>query len=136
LPRSVLSPYPQPRGSAATSIALCRATSGLHSVDAAIIANVLHDFSPEKAQTILRRVAEALPPGAPLLVMEMAPDDDRSGPPIPVAFALAMLVNTEGGDAYTVPQYRAWLKVTGFEVERVVPLGGRIVTTAICARRR
>ncbi len=104
--------------------------------DGAIICNFLHDFSEAKARTILSRVAAALPAGAKLVVMEMAPNDDRSAPLITVAFSLTMLVNTEGGDAYTVPQYRAWLDDAGFEVQRVVPLGGRIVTTAIEAIKR
>lgn len=107
-----------------------------HGCDGAIICNALHDFSDAKARRILERVAEALPSGAKLIVMEMAPNDDRSAPMIPVAFSLAMLVNTEGGDAYTVAQYRAWLEDAGFDVERVTPLGGRIVTTALEARRR
>ncbi|MFA5889726.1 MAG: methyltransferase [Actinomycetota bacterium] len=104
--------------------------------DGAVIANMLHDFSPTKAREILARVAAALPSGARLVIMEMAPNDDRSDPPIAVAFALTMIVNTEGGDAYTVPEYRTWLEEAGFDVERVVPLGGRIVTTAIEARKR
>lgn len=104
--------------------------------DGAVIANMLHDFSPEKARAILHRVAGALPRGGRLVVMEMAPDDDRSGPPVAVAFALTMIVNTEGGDAYTVPEYRAWLDEAGFDLERVVPLGGRIITTALDARKR
>jgi 3-hydroxy-5-methyl-1-naphthoate 3-O-methyltransferase len=104
--------------------------------DGAIICNLLHDFSVEKARAILGRVAEALPSGAKLVLMEMAPNDDRSAPLIPVAFSLTMLVNTEGGDSYTVPQYSAWLHEAGFDVERVAPLGGRIVTTAIEAVKR
>lgn len=104
--------------------------------DGAVIANMLHDFAPERARAILRRVRGALPADARLVIMEMAPNDDRSGPPIPVAFSLTMIVNTEGGDAYTIPQYCEWLDETGFDVERIVPLGGSIVTTAIEARAR
>lgn len=102
--------------------------------DTVVIANMLHDFSPARAQEILRRVRGALPVGGRLVVMEMAPDEGRTGPPIAVAFALTMIVNTEGGDAYTSSEYHAWMRATGFEVERTVPLGGSIVTTAIEAR--
>lgn len=104
--------------------------------DAAVIANVLHDFSESRARRILARAADSLPAGARLIVMEMAPNDDRSGPPITVAFALTMLVNTESGDAYTVPQYTEWIAEAGFDVSRVSALGTEIVTTAIEAVRR
>lgn len=103
--------------------------------DAAVISSVLHDFSPEKAGRILARVARALPSRARLIVMEVAPDDDRSGPPLAAVFTVTMVVNTEGGVAHTSAELRAMIEEAGFEVERVSPLGGRLVTTAIEARR-
>ena len=48
--------------------------------DAAVLANVLHDFSPERAREIIGRVAAALPSGGRVLIMEIAPDDDRPAP--------------------------------------------------------
>jgi len=51
--------------------------------DAAVIASMLHDFSPGRVAEILSRVAAALPRGGKLVVMEIAPDDDRSGPVLP-----------------------------------------------------
>lgn len=104
--------------------------------DAALLANVLHDFAPDAARAILRRVRDALERGARLLIMEIAPDDERAAPPLAVAFALTMVVNTAGGAAHTVADYREMLSAEGFALERVVPLGGRIVTTAIEARAR
>jgi hypothetical protein len=104
--------------------------------DAAVISSVLHDFSPDRARAILRAVHDALGPGAPLWIMEIVPDDARAGPPLPVAFALTMIVNTEGGDAHTAAQYESWLRETGFEPVRRIPLDGRLVTMAIQARRR
>ena len=104
--------------------------------DAAVIANVLHDFSPERAREILTRVAAALPTRGRLLVMEIAPDDGRGGPPLAVAFAVAMVVNTAGGDAHTPSQYREWIAGAGFGDIRARDLGGRMVTTAFEARKR
>lgn len=103
--------------------------------DAAVVANVLHDFSPERCREILARVAGALPPGGRIVVAEIVPDDERRGPPLPVAFAVAMVVNTAGGDAHTGPQYRAWLEEAGFADISAVPLPGRMVTTAFVATR-
>jgi ubiquinone/menaquinone biosynthesis C-methylase UbiE len=104
--------------------------------DAAVIANFLHDFSPERAATILGRVAEALPSGGRLIVMEIAPEDDRSGPPLPAVFTVTMIVNTEGGIAYTRAELREMIEAAGFAFEREHRLGDRYVTTAIEARKR
>jgi hypothetical protein len=99
--------------------------------DVAVLANVLHDFSPERAQEILRRVHAALPAGGRVVILEIVPDDDRRGPPLAVAFAVAMVVNTAGGDAHTVPQYRDWLERGGFADVTVTPIAGRMVTTVV-----
>lgn len=104
--------------------------------DAVVIANMLHDFSPEKAAAILERAAGALPSGGRLLVMETAPRDDRSGPPLAAVFSVAMIVNTEGGIAYTPAELRAMIDDAGFDVERVEPIGASYVTLAVEARKR
>jgi predicted O-methyltransferase YrrM len=104
--------------------------------DAAVLANLLHDFSPDRCREILGRVAAALPSGGLVVIMEIVPDDERRSPPLAVAFAAAMIVNTAGGDAYTLPQYRSWLEEAGFTDVRAVPVPGRMVTTAIEAVRR
>ena len=106
------------------------------SCDSAVIANMLHDFSSERAAEILVRVARALPRGGKLFVMEIAPDDDRSGPVLPAVFTVTMIVNTEGGVAHTRAELKAMIEAAGFEVERDVTLGDRYVTTAIEATKR
>jgi len=52
-----------------------------------------------------------------------------------VAFSVAMIVNTAGGDAHTVPQYRAWLAEAGFATVEVISIPGRMVTTALTATK-
>ena len=104
--------------------------------DAAVVANLLHDFSPGRCAEILARVAGALPAGGRLVIMEIVPDDERTGPPLAVAFAAAMVVNTAGGDAHTAAQYEAWLTNAGFTGIRRHRLPGRMVTTAFEAIRR
>ncbi len=105
-------------------------------IDGAVLSQLLHDFSPDKCRLLLRRVADALPPGAPLIVLEIMPDEQRTGPVNAVVFAVAMIIYTEGGDAHTEPQYRAWLEEAGFEDVRVTPTGGAMVTALIQARKR
>jgi 3-hydroxy-5-methyl-1-naphthoate 3-O-methyltransferase len=103
--------------------------------DTAVVANVLHDFSPDRAREILGRVAAALRPGGRLVVMEIVPDEERRSPPLAVAFSVAMIVNTAGGDAHTVSQYREWLEEAGLTGVMVTPIPGRMVTTALQATK-
>ncbi len=99
--------------------------------DTAVLANVLHDFSPSRAQEILGRVVAALPPGGRVVILEIVPDEDRRSPPLAVAFSVAMIVNTAGGDAHTASQYRAWLEAAGLTGVVVTPIPGRMVTTVL-----
>ncbi|HKY76305.1 MAG TPA: methyltransferase [Acidimicrobiia bacterium] len=103
--------------------------------DTAVVANVLHDFAPARAREILGRVAEALPRGGRVVVLEIVPDEERRSPPLAVAFAVAMIVNTAGGDAHTVSQYRDWLEEAGLTGVVVTPIPGRMVTTALEATK-
>ena len=101
--------------------------------DTAVLANVLHDFSPDRAREILGRVVAALPPGGRVVLLEIVPDDERRSPPLAVAFSVAMIVNTAGGDAHTAGQYRAWLEGAGLTDVAVTPIPGRMVTTVLQA---
>jgi len=101
--------------------------------DTAVLANVLHDFSPERGQEILGRVVTALPRGGRAVILEIVPDDERRSPPLAVAFSVAMIVNTAGGDAHTAPQYRGWLEGAGLTGVTVTPIPGRMVTTVLQA---
>ena len=69
------------------------------------------------------------------MILEIVPDDERRGPPLAVAFAVAMIVNTAGGDAHTAAQYRDWLAEAGFTdvYQRSIP--GRMVTTVLEAAK-
>jgi len=103
--------------------------------DIAVLANVLHDFSPDRAQEILGRVVAALPQGGRVVILEIVPDEERRSPPLAVAFSVAMIVNTAGGDAHTASQYRAWLEDAGLIDVVVTPVPGRMVTTVFEATR-
>jgi precorrin-6B methylase 2 len=103
--------------------------------DVAVLANVLHDFSPDRAQEILGRVVAALPRGGRVVILEIVPDEERRSPPLAVAFSVAMIVNTAGGDAHTASQYRAWLEGAGLSEVVATPIPGRMVTTVLEATK-
>jgi hypothetical protein len=69
------------------------------------------------------------------VILEIVPDEERRSPPLAVAFSVAMIVNTAGGDAHTLSQYRAWLEEAGLTGVAVTPIPGRMVTTALEATK-
>jgi 2-polyprenyl-3-methyl-5-hydroxy-6-metoxy-1,4-benzoquinol methylase len=82
--------------------------------DVVLIPNFLHHFSAERCGDFLRSVHRALKPDGTALTVEFVPNEDRVSPPFPATFAMAMLVATAQGDAYTWAQLDAMLKGAGF----------------------
>lgn len=87
---------------------------GLSRYDLAILGNIVHSEGERSARSLLRKLRRALAPGGRVVIIDMIPNDDRTGPAFPVFFALNMLVNTECGDTYTLAEYTRWLKEAGF----------------------
>jgi ubiquinone/menaquinone biosynthesis C-methylase UbiE len=79
-----------------------------------LLPNFLHHFDRAGCVRILEKALRALAPGGRLAVVEFVPDDDRSGPPDAVRFALVMLAGTPAGDAHTFADYRDMLARAGF----------------------
>lgn len=82
--------------------------------DVVLIPNFLHHFSVERCVGFLKRVHRALKPDGMALTVEFVPDEDRVAPPFPATFAMAMLVATAEGDAYTWSQLDEMFKRAGF----------------------
>lgn len=82
--------------------------------DLVLLPNIVHHFDEDATTTLFRRAHAALRPGGRVVVVEMVPDEDRSGPPTSVLFALVMLAMTPGGDAYRFSDYRRLLREAGF----------------------
>jgi hypothetical protein len=64
-----------------------------------------------------------LRPGGRVVVIDMIPNEERTGPPFALFFALNMLVNTETGGTYTVGEYTDWLKDAGFARVETAEIG-------------
>lgn len=80
----------------------------------ATLGHILHSEGPERNQRLLAKVFKALAPGGVVAIQEFVPNEDRSGPPLPLMFAVNMLVNTEAGGTYTFGEMSAWLREAGF----------------------
>ena len=89
--------------------------------DAVLLANVLHDHPPARCQAIVATAAGLLAPGGTLLVYEWVLDETGDSPPTVALFDLMMLVENEGGAAWTAARLSAWLEaagLTGVELRR------------------
>lgn len=87
---------------------------GVERFDVALLGNIVHSEGEASSRDLFRRLHRALRPGGRLAVIELLPDEQRSGPPRPLLFALNMLVHTEAGGTYTLGEYTRWLTEAGF----------------------
>lgn len=81
--------------------------------DAVLVANVLHDHPEGPARRIVAEAAGLLRPGGSLVVYEWLLDEGGDRPPAVAMFALMMMVENEGGAAYTAAQVEGWLAGAG-----------------------
>ena len=82
--------------------------------DVHLYSNVLQNYGKDRCRRLLRKSYGALPPGGAVIIAEFLLDDQRTGPPFPVAFNFLALVVTEGGGARTYDDYRSRLEEAGF----------------------
>ncbi len=87
---------------------------GKERFDLALLGNIVHTEGERSSRDLFRRIHEALHPGGKMVVIDMIPNDERTGPPFPLVFALNMLVNSEYGDTYTIAEFGDWVKTAGF----------------------
>lgn len=83
--------------------------------DVILLANVLHDVPPDTAREIVARAARMLGGGGGLVIYEWLLDETRDRPPDVALFAVMMMVENEGGAAYTEGEVRGWLADAGLE---------------------
>jgi ubiquinone/menaquinone biosynthesis C-methylase UbiE len=91
--------------------------------DLAILGNIVHSEGEHSSRDLFKRLHRALRAGGRLAILEMVPNDERTGPPFALLFALNMLVNTEEGGTYTLSEYTAWLKDAGFARTETADIG-------------
>jgi ubiquinone/menaquinone biosynthesis C-methylase UbiE len=82
--------------------------------DLVIIGHILHGEGERRSRELLKRAFTALNDGGSVLIAELIPNDQRTGPPLPALFALNMMIHVPEGDVFTMAQMREWLKDAGF----------------------
>jgi SAM-dependent methyltransferase len=83
--------------------------------DVVLLTNFLHHFDAQTNEDLLRKTRAALKPGGKVAILEFVPNDDRVTPPPAAAFAMIMLRETPGGDAYTLRELSGMLANAGFK---------------------
>jgi len=91
--------------------------------DVALLGNIVHSEGEASSRDLFRRLHRALRPEGQLAVIDILPNEERTGPPWAVVFALNMLVNTSDGDTYTLDEYRGWLTDAGFARVETAEIG-------------
>ncbi|HEY1343258.1 MAG TPA: class I SAM-dependent methyltransferase [Bryobacteraceae bacterium] len=92
--------------------------------DIAVLGHILHMEGETRGRALLRRVFRSMKRGGTIAIQEFLVDDDRSGPPMGLLFAVNMLVATDEGDTYSAREIAGWLREAGFVNPRTVAAPG------------
>jgi 3-hydroxy-5-methyl-1-naphthoate 3-O-methyltransferase len=90
----------------------------------ATLGHILHSEGEDRSRKLLKRVSDSMAAGGTIAIQEFLVNDDRTGPPPGLIFAVNMLVNTEHGDTYSVKEIGAWLQEAGFAGVRTLEAPG------------
>ena len=101
--------------------------------DVVLVTNFIHHFDMKTNIALLERIHAAMKPGAKLIILEMAVNDDRITPPGPGLFAMTMLTTTASGDAYSRREIESMCAHAGFHdmTHHAVPVTPQTVTVAV-----
>jgi hypothetical protein len=80
----------------------------------ATLGHILHSEGEKRSRQLLRKTFDALAPGGTIAIGEFVANDDRTGPPNALMFAVNMIINTEEGNTFTFAEMSSWLREAGF----------------------
>jgi len=90
------------------------------------IGHILHMESVDQNRELLKKAAAALAPKGTVVISEFLVNQDRSGPPMGLIFAVNMLAHTDYGDTFSFEEISAWLKEAGLVNPRKIEPGGPV----------
>jgi 3-hydroxy-5-methyl-1-naphthoate 3-O-methyltransferase len=83
--------------------------------DVALLAQVIHSYSPDDCKRILKKIYDALTSNGLLIINEFFLADDKQGPLFPALFSVNMLIESQKGKCYSKAEVTSWLEEIGFE---------------------
>jgi ubiquinone/menaquinone biosynthesis C-methylase UbiE len=92
--------------------------------DVMLIANVFHNFLPERNRALLERAYACAADGARLLLIDFWTDPTHTQLLMAALMAGAFLLVTGEGDVYSAEEVRDWLQATGWRMLERKPLAG------------
>lgn len=92
--------------------------------DVILIANVLHDFVPERNITLLRQIHNTALDGAHLLLVDFWTNSTHTQPPMAALNAGTFLLMSGEGDVYSEDEVHGWLQASGWRAIEHKPLAG------------
>lgn len=102
--------------------------------DGALAFNILHHFDPDTCVRLLRRIRDALKPGAPLAVLDLfLPRGEK--PPDAAALLGLFFHLTSGAATYTPDDLAGWFREAGFDPPKRVRIRRLPGQTLYVARR-
>jgi SAM-dependent methyltransferase len=101
--------------------------------DVVLVTNFIHHFDVPTNVGLFERLRASMKPGAKVVILEMAVDDDRLSPPGAGLFAMTMLTSTASGDAFSKREIESMCISAGFHgtAHHPVPNTPQTVTIAI-----
>lgn len=88
--------------------------------DIAILGHIIHSEGATRSQALLKRTFVTLAPGGIVAIADFLVNEDRTGPPMGLIWAVNMLVQTEEGDTFSFGEISRWLRDAGFENPRLL----------------
>jgi len=92
--------------------------------DVFLVANLVHYWSPETNSALLRRVRNAVQPGARLLLADFWTDPTHTEPVQAALMAGEFAALLREGDVYSVEEVGEWLPAAGWRFLEHLPLAG------------
>jgi 2-polyprenyl-3-methyl-5-hydroxy-6-metoxy-1,4-benzoquinol methylase len=101
--------------------------------DLVLVTNFIHHFDVATNIALFERTRGAMKPGAKMVIVEMAVNDDRVTPAGPGMFAMTMLTTTAAGDAFSRREIESMCTAAGFHgvTHHEVPSTPQTVTVAL-----
>lgn len=83
--------------------------------DVVILGHICHGEGEAGSRKLIKKSFEALKPGGRILIPEFLSNDLKTGPEIPLLFAVNMLLFTPQGDVFSAKDFKRWLNLSGFK---------------------